>query len=183
MRASPTTHGVILWMEYEGDIYSPETSHGRATREIFEDEIWHGEHLGMCHAIYSYGAYPNGGSYCRDITLEVASSVARRSFDQALEPIPAVCAFLQAAGEEWFQERREGVIAARPMPASEEAAPARPQAKFRKRVKKLSPEELRAQPQLKLPIAGGKSKAAGHAGTRGKLAIPVKGARGGARPG
>jgi hypothetical protein len=177
MRASPTTHGVILWMEYEGDIYCPETSHARATRENVEDDIWHGEHLGVCHAVYSYGAYPNGGSYCRDVTLEVASSVARRSFEQALEPIPAVCAFLQAAGEEWFQERREGVIADRPMPVSQEAAPARQQAKSRKRTKQLSPEELRAQPQLKLPIAGGKSKAQGHARTAGKDAMSIKRAR------
>jgi hypothetical protein len=159
MRQSPTTHSMVLWMEYDGDIYSPETSLGRATRENFEDDIWRGEYPGVCHAVYSYGTYPNGGSYCREITLEIASGMTRRSFEQEIEPIPAVCAFLEAAGEVWFKERREGVISPRLIQMREEIAPARSRAKRRKGAKKASPEELRAQPQFKLPIAGGKKKA------------------------
>jgi hypothetical protein len=159
---------MVLWMEYEDDIYSPETSLRRATRENFEDDIWRGEYPGVCHAVYSYGTYPNGGSYCREITLEIASGMARRSFEQAIEPIPTVCAFLEAAGEVWFKERREGVISPRPMQMHEEIAPARSPAKPRKRVKTASPEELRAQPQFKLPIAGGKKKADSHSRPKDK---------------
>jgi hypothetical protein len=160
MTSDPTSHGAVLWMEHEGRIYSPETSLRKATREDFEDSVWKGGHPGVCRAVYQYGAYPNGGSYCRAITSEIARNLARRSLVSAIVPIEAVRAFLESEGEDYFRQDEEvAALHGRATRLRPNAVPrTTPAVSPRKRARKLSPEELRAQPQFKLPISGGKKK-------------------------
>ncbi|MFI5013919.1 MAG: hypothetical protein ACHQAY_16385 [Hyphomicrobiales bacterium] len=163
MSINATDHACILWMELDGDIYSPEVSLGRATRDMIVRDLGDGAYKGTCHAVYSYGTYRNGGSYCSEITSEIARALSRRSLEASAEPCGSVRAFLDAEGLEYFRDAGERADRLRPQDRlfqlHRPAKPASPKAKRaprQRRAKPLSPEELRAQPQFKLPIQGGK---------------------------
>ncbi|SEE29961.1 hypothetical protein SAMN05444161_5364 [Rhizobiales bacterium GAS191] len=163
MSANPTDRACVLWMELDGEIYSPAMSLGRATQETIERDIWNGAHAGVCHAVYSYGSFANGGSYCREITREVAERLGRMSLASSGKPAASALAFLEmfgvghcdagAAAPARSDDRP--VFAQMPAGSAAKRPPAR-----KRRAKVLSPEELRAQPQFKLPIAGGKQDVA-----------------------
>jgi len=157
MSPNPTDRACLLWMDLEGEIFSPGMSLGRATREMIERDIWNGAYSGVCHAVYSYGSYANGGSYCRDITREVAESLWRMSLAGKSRPAASAIAFLEKFELELAEERFEPLLDAAALGASS----AKPRKARRRRAKELTPEELRAQPQFKLPIPGGKSAAQG----------------------
>jgi hypothetical protein len=154
---NPTDRAYVLWMKRDGEIYSPGMSLDRATQDSIERDIWNGVHAGICHAVYSYGAFANGGSYCREITQEVAERLGRMSFESGSRPAAAALSFLETFGVE--HRRLAAPPSARPDDRTAQAPAKRAPARKR-RAKVLSPEELRAQPQFKLPIAGGKQSAA-----------------------
>jgi hypothetical protein len=150
-----TASRVVLWMQdAAGDIYSPERRLADANEPAIEDDIWNGENVGVCHSIYAYGSYDNGGSWCCDITGRIAERLAQRSLDGRREPAEAVRAFLEQEGyayhgsEIWTSESLRDPAPTRPA--------AQPAAKLKRRAKILTPEQMREQPQFKLPIAGGK---------------------------
>jgi hypothetical protein len=150
----------ILWMERDGELYSPEMPLSRASLDLIERDIWNGTYAGVCRAVYSYGTHANGGGYCREVTQEVAARLGEMSFAGRDAVKAPVRAFLEAMGVA-FAERRPLREEAEAEPF-EMIAPPEPVARARragarKRMKALTPAELRAQPQLKLPIAGGKS--------------------------
>jgi hypothetical protein len=153
----------VLWMELDGEIYSPAVPLQRATLELIERDLWNGAYAGVCHAVYSYGAYPNGGSFCRDVTREVAARLGGMSFAATDEVKAPVRSFLEAMGVACREDRARP----RDRPAREVfemVSPVEPVARARRNAAKRrqrtpTPQELRAQPQLKLPIAGGKAAA------------------------
>jgi hypothetical protein len=157
-----TAHAHVLWMDLDGDIYSPEMSLSRATAEMIERDIWNGIYPGVCHAVYSYGTYANGGSYCSEVTQDVATRLGRMSFAGRRGPAEPARAFLDAMGIAYFDEGRAAPqewpkhqpfeLQAPNSPGS----PVKRSAPQKRRSRSPSPPELRAQPQFKLPIAGGK---------------------------
>jgi hypothetical protein len=147
-----TAHAHVLWMDLDGDIYSPEMSLSRATAEMIERDIWNGTYPGVCHAVYSYGTYANGGSYCSEVTQDVATRLGRMSFAGRRGPAAPARAFLDAMGIAYFDEGRAGSQVGPKQQPFELQAPDLPDSP----VKSPSLPELRAQPQFKLPIAGGK---------------------------
>jgi len=160
-------------MELDGEIYSPRMPLGRARLDVIERDIWNGAHAGVCHAVYSYGSHPNGGGFCREVTQEVAARLGRMSFSARDEIRAPLRAFLEAMGvtyREHREPRRDGPhdhpfeMEAPPEPASRAKRGA-----ARRRSRALTPEELRAQPQLKLPIVGG-----GAAAPSGKLFVETE---------
>jgi hypothetical protein len=151
---NPTDRAYVLWMKRDGEIYSPGMSLDRATQESIEGDIWNGVHAGICHAVYSYGSFANGGIYCREITQEIAERLGRMSFEGGSRPAAAALSFLESFG---VAHRR--LASVRPDERTAKA-PAKRAPVRKRRAKVLSPEELRAQPQFKLPIAGGKQSAA-----------------------
>ncbi len=162
MSRAATAHALLVWMDREGEIYSPEMTLSRSSEEAVERDLWECVHDGVCHSVYRYGAHANGGSYCREITQEVAARLGRLSFALRRKPAEPVCIFLEASAVEFFG-RGEGIGARRPvdhppfeMRAPEQKEPSRILARRKNRGKQPSPEELRAQPQFKLPISGGK---------------------------
>ena len=149
-------------MEREGEIYSPAMTLGRSSEEAVERDLWECSHAGVCHSVYRYGTHANGGSYCREITQELAARLGRLSLAARRRPAEPVRAFLQALGVEFFGEDEEHVpsdVSSYPpfeMRAPQENESARRTSRRKSRAKRLDPEELRTQPQFKLPIAGGK---------------------------
>ncbi|MBV9519921.1 MAG: hypothetical protein JO068_17565 [Hyphomicrobiales bacterium] len=162
MSRSATDHGLILWMEREGDIYSPAMRLSQSSEEAIERDLWECVHAGACHSIYRYGTHANGGSYCREITEEVAARLGRLSLSMRRPPAGPVRSFLEAHGVEFFAsipERLDRDLPASPpfqMQAPQSGGSAKKSARRKSRSKPLTPEELRAQPQFKLPIAGGR---------------------------
>jgi hypothetical protein len=160
--ASATDHAVVLWMQHERDIYSPEMSLGRSSEAAIERDLWEGAYPGVCQGIYSYGTHANGGSYCREITQDVAARLGRLSLATRRRPAESVRAFLEAFGIGYFGEtveHGERELGAPPPfemqpPRSDERA--RKMSRRKRRAKPLSAQELWAQPQFKLPIAGGR---------------------------
>jgi hypothetical protein len=163
----------ILWMELDGEIYSPKMPLSRATFEAIERDIWNGAYAGVCHAVYSYGARPNGGSFCREVTQDLAARLAEMSYTARGDVKASVRAFLEALGIDYYGRRMpspsglEGEPFEMRSPPDSVSRPRRASPKRRQRA--MSPEELRRQPQLKLPIAGGRSGAAQPAS--GNLAV------------
>lgn len=151
---SSTAQSVIVWMDDDGDLYIPETSLKDANEDSIEQDIWTGEHAGVCQAIYSYGAFWNGGSYCVDITDRIAERLSRRSLTAAREPVEAARRFLEERGLDYHQGDVWRAEPLQIMEAREATRSAKPKPKRKRKV--LTPEELRAQPQFKLPIEGGK---------------------------
>ena len=151
----------VVWMEFDGELYSPRTPLSRATLELIERDIWNGAYAGVCHAVYSYGSHANGGGYCREVTQDLAERLGRMSFTGRGAVAAPVRAFLEAMGVDYYEDRssRRGEMSVEPfqMLAPPEPVPAARRGSPRRRSRSLSPEELRAQPQLKLPIAGGKT--------------------------
>jgi hypothetical protein len=149
-------------MEREGEIYSPGMTLGRSSEEAIERDLWECSHAGVCHSVYRYGTHGNGGSYCREITQEVAARLGRLSLAARRRPAEPVRAFLQAFGVEFFGEDEEHVPSGVPsyplfeMRAPQPSESAKRTSRRKSRAKRLDPEELRLQPQFKLPIAGGK---------------------------
>jgi hypothetical protein len=149
-------------MEREGEIYSPVMTLNRSSEEALERDLWECAHAGVCHSIYRYGTHGSGGSYCREITHEVAARLGRLSLAMRRKPAEPVCVFLETFAVEFFG-KGEG-IGARDLPAyppfemraPQQEEPSRTLTRRKSRGKRLSPEELRAQPQLKLPISGGR---------------------------
>ena len=152
----------VLWMERDGEIYSPAMPLRRSTPELIARDLWNGAYTGVCHAVYSYGAYPNGGSFCREVTQDVAERLGEMSFATSDEASTPVRAFLETAGVA-CREARGGMRREPEGEAFEMVSPPEPTVRTRRnaskrRAKALTPEELRAQPQFKLPIAGGRAE-------------------------
>ncbi len=135
---------------------------GRSSEAAIERDLWEGAYPGVCQRIYSYGTHANGGSYCREITQDVAARLGRLSLATRRRPAESVRAFLEAFGIEYFGEtvgaRRARIGGSSTLrDAAASVGRARTQnARRKRRAKPLSAQELRAQPQFKLPIAGGK---------------------------
>ena len=163
MSRSATDHGFVLWMEREGEIYSPSMPLCRNAQDAIESDIWQCVHAGVCHSIYRYGSERNGGSYCREITEEVAARLGRMSFSARREPASPVRRFLEAFGVEFYTQVDDRLALDRrayphfEMEAPRADLPARKNSRRKGRSKPLTAEELRAQPQFKLPIPGGRS--------------------------
>ncbi len=161
-----TDDACILWMELDGEVYSPDMPLSRASLELICRDIWNGAYAGICRAVYRYGAPANGGSYCREVTQEVAARLGEMSFAASDAPRASVRTFLEAMGIAYDKGGApQSVEAARP--AFEMVSPPEPasrtrRASLRRKAKAPTPQELRAQPQLKLPIAGGKGGEASH---------------------
>jgi len=150
-------------MELEGEIYSPSLPLGRARLDLIERDIWNCAYPGICHSVYRYGSQQNGGGYCREVTDEVAARLGRLSFAAQDEVRAPVRAFLEAMGVSCREDA--AAMKVEPAPAFEMVSPPEPAARARhagtkRRARPVSAEELRAQPQLKLPIAGGRAAAA-----------------------
>jgi hypothetical protein len=108
--------------------------------------------LRVCHAAYSYGASDSGAARLSDATPEVARLLSDRSFDAGREPPEPVRLFLEEEGTDYYGRERYPVPVERPQPHTA-AVPAM----AKRRRKPLTPEQLREQPQFKLPITGGKA--------------------------
>lgn len=162
MSRGATDHALVLWMEGESEIYSPAMTLSRGSEEAVARDLWECAHAGVCHSVYRYGTHANGGSYCREITQDIAARLGRLSLAMRREPAESVRAFLEAFGVAFFGEGEERAARehhAYPpfeMSAPQPGAPSRKMQKRKSRAKGLSPEELRVQPQFKLPIMGGK---------------------------
>ena len=160
--ASATDHAVVLWMQHEGDIYSPEMSLGRSSEAAIERDLWEGAYPGVCQGIYSYGTHANGGSYCREITQDVAARLGRLSLATRRRPAELGARLSRSLRHRIFR-RNGGAWRARIGGSSilRDAAASVGRARTqndssKRRAKPLSALELRAQPQFKLPIAGGR---------------------------
>jgi hypothetical protein len=160
MRAA-TGDAHILWMELDGEIYSPKMALGRATFEAIARDIWNGAYAGICHAVYSYGARENGGSFCREVTQDLAARLAEISLSARGEVQPSVRAFLEAGGVDYCGRGAPSLnepagepfeMTSPPDPVSRSR-----RASLRRKARVPSPEELRSQPQFKLPIPGGRA--------------------------
>jgi hypothetical protein len=175
MSRGGTDHALVLWMEGEGEIYSPAMTLGRSSEEAIARDLWECAHAGVCHSVYRYGTHANGGSYCREITQDVATRLGRLSLAMRREPAEPVRAFLKASGIDYFGEEVEPVardFAAHPpfeMQSPEQGEISRKMPRRKSRSRRLTPEELRAQPQFKLPISGGKD--IGASGREGRAAV------------
>ena len=162
MSRGATDHALLLWMEGEGEIYSPAMTLSRSSEEAVTRDLWECAHAGVCHSVYRYGTHANGGSYCREITQDIAARLGRLSLVMRREPAEPVRAFLEAFGVAFFGEGEERAARehhAYPpfeMRAPQPSASLRKMSKRKSRAKRLSPDELRVQPQFKLPITGGK---------------------------
>lgn len=161
MSRNATGHALVLWMERDGEIYSPAMVLARSSEEALERDLWECAYAGVCHSIYRYGTHGNGGSYCREITPEVAARLGRLSLATRRRPAEPVRVFLQNFGEDFFDEIEAPAadVLARPfeMWAPRPSATSTRVPRRKSRAKRLDPEDLRAQPQFKLPIAGGKA--------------------------
>ena len=49
------------------------------SEEAIARDLWECAHAGVCHSVYRYGTHANGGSYCREITQDVATRLGRLS--------------------------------------------------------------------------------------------------------
>jgi hypothetical protein len=146
-------------MERQGEIYSPAMTLSRSSEEAVERDLWECTYAGVCHSVYRYGTHANGGSYCREITQEVAARLGRLSRALRRQPAEPVRSFLDAFGVQFFEGRpADERPAYQPfeMRAPQATGPSKRMPRRKSRAKRLNPEELRAQPQFKLPIAGGK---------------------------
>ena len=79
MSRGATDHALLLWMEGEGEIYSPAMTLSRSSEEAVTRDLWECAHAGVCHSVYRYGTHANGGSYCREITQDIAARLGRLS--------------------------------------------------------------------------------------------------------
>jgi hypothetical protein len=160
-------------MERHGEVYSPAMPLRRATLDLIALDLWNGAYSGTCHAVYSYGAFSNGGSFCREVTQEIAARLGEISFATAEAAKPAVRTFLAEMGIAW-RDSGERSQEAPPVEAFAMVSPPEPAARAKRspakrRPRTPTPQELRAQPQFKLPIAGG--KAASQAERLSRLAL------------
>jgi hypothetical protein len=157
----PADAACVLWMQHEGEIYSPKMPLERATFELIARDLWNGAYPGICHSVLCYGAHANGGGYCREITQDLAARLGEMSFSARDEMKGPVRAFLEAMGVPYRGHGAgRGVDASFEMVAPPEPVTRAKRAGARKRAKPATAAELRAQPQLKLPIAGGRHIAA-----------------------